>query len=107
MSENAMVLMPPASTVTAVVVVVTVFAAVSISMDAVRRDPLPSSCGGRYHTVGGERRTEGLEFARAMTAPRHHEYTFAEYVDLERDSATKHEFLDGEIYARSEEHTSE
>lgn len=34
-----------------------------------------------------------------MKAPRHHEYTFAEYVDLERDDATKDEFLEGEIYA--------
>jgi hypothetical protein len=30
---------------------------------------------------------------------RHHRYTYAEYVDLENESSTKHEFLDGEIYA--------
>lgn len=38
-----------------------------------------------------------------------HRYTFAEYVALERDSSTKHEFLDGEIYAMaggSEDHSA-
>jgi Uma2 family endonuclease len=30
---------------------------------------------------------------------RHHRYTYADYVGLEMYSATKHEFLDGEIYA--------
>jgi Uma2 family endonuclease len=30
---------------------------------------------------------------------RHHRYTYAQYVALERDSPTKHEFFDGEIYA--------
>lgn len=30
---------------------------------------------------------------------RHHRYTYADYVDLELHSPTKHEFLDGEIYA--------
>lgn len=30
--------------------------------------------------------------------PRHH-YTYAEYVALERESPTKHEFFDGDIYA--------
>jgi Uma2 family endonuclease len=34
-----------------------------------------------------------------MTGPRHHEYSFADYVALQRDSSVKHEFLDGEIYA--------
>jgi hypothetical protein len=29
----------------------------------------------------------------------HHRYTYADYVALEQDSTTKHEFLDGEIYA--------
>ena len=38
-----------------------------------------------------------------------HRYTYAEYVALERQSPTKHEFLDGEIYAMaggSEEHSA-
>lgn len=38
-----------------------------------------------------------------------HRYTYAEYVALERESSTKHEFLDGEIYAMaggSEEHSA-
>lgn len=29
----------------------------------------------------------------------HHRYTYADYVGLELESSTKHEFLDGEIYA--------
>lgn len=40
---------------------------------------------------------------------RHHRYTYAEYVALEHDSPTKHEFLDGEIYAMaggSEDHSA-
>jgi Uma2 family endonuclease len=40
---------------------------------------------------------------------RHHRYTYADYVALELDSSTKHEFLDGEIYAMaggSEEHSA-
>lgn len=43
------------------------------------------------------------------TARRHHRYTYADYVALERESPTKHEFLDGEIYAMaggSEEHSA-
>ena len=39
----------------------------------------------------------------------HHRYTYAQYVALERDSPTKHEFLDGEIYAMaggSEDHSA-
>ncbi len=39
----------------------------------------------------------------------HHRYTYADYVALEQQSATKHEFLDGEIYAMaggSEEHSA-
>jgi hypothetical protein len=28
---------------------------------------------------------------------RHHRYTYADYVGLEMDSSTKHEFFDGEI----------
>jgi Uma2 family endonuclease len=38
-----------------------------------------------------------------------HRYTYADYVGLERTSPTKHEFLDGEIYAmagRSEDHSA-
>ena len=40
---------------------------------------------------------------------RHHRYIYADYVALERQSPTKHEFLDGEIYAMargSEEHSA-
>src|SRR5687767_7647889 len=40
---------------------------------------------------------------------RHHRYTYADYVALEAVSSTKHEFLDGEIYAMaggSEEHSA-
>ena len=32
----------------------------------------------------------------------HHDYTFAEYLTLERDSEIKHEFDDGEILAMTE-----
>jgi Uma2 family endonuclease len=42
-------------------------------------------------------------------ARRHHNYTYADYVALELYSPTKHEFLDGEIYAMaggSEEHSA-
>src|SRR5437762_8079027 len=38
-----------------------------------------------------------------------HRYTYADYVALEMDSSSKHEFLDGEIYAMaggSEEHSA-
>jgi Uma2 family endonuclease len=45
-----------------------------------------------------------------MTAPRRiHRYTYADYAALELVSDTKHEFLDGEIYAMaagSEEHSA-
>jgi Uma2 family endonuclease len=45
-----------------------------------------------------------------MVATRpHHRYTYKDYVALERDSSTKHEFLNGEIYAMaggSEEHSA-
>jgi len=40
---------------------------------------------------------------------RHHRYTYADYVALELQSPTKHEFFDGEIYAMaggSEEHSA-
>lgn len=40
---------------------------------------------------------------------RHHRYTYAQYVALEQDSPTKHEFFDGEIYAMaggSEDHSA-
>lgn len=43
------------------------------------------------------------------TARRVHRYTYADYVALETISASKHEFLDGEIYAMaggSEEHSA-
>src|SRR5215813_14894744 len=33
------------------------------------------------------------------TVKRHHRYTYGAYAALEKDSPTKHEFLDGEIYA--------
>jgi Uma2 family endonuclease len=33
-----------------------------------------------------------------LSEPRHH-YTYEQYLALERDSTTKHEFVDGEIYA--------
>ena len=39
----------------------------------------------------------------------HHRYTYAQYAALERESSTKHEFFDGEIYAmggRSEDHAA-
>ena len=39
----------------------------------------------------------------------HHRYTYADYVTLELESSTKHEFLDGEIYAMaggSEDHSA-
>ena len=39
----------------------------------------------------------------------HHRYTYADYVALELESSTKHEFLDGEIYAMaggSEDHSA-
>lgn len=44
-----------------------------------------------------------------LPARRHHRYTYADYVALELTSSTKHEFLDGEIYAMaggSEEHSA-
>lgn len=45
-----------------------------------------------------------MAFARRI-----HRYTYLQYVELERESSTKHEFLDGEIYAMaggSEEHSA-
>jgi hypothetical protein len=42
-------------------------------------------------------------------ARRHHRYTYADYVGLEMYSSTKHEFLDGQIYAMasgSEDHSA-
>jgi Uma2 family endonuclease len=44
-----------------------------------------------------------------MVTPRLHRYTYAQYVALERESPTKHEFFDGEIYAMaggSEDHSA-
>jgi len=48
---------------------------------------------------------------RCMVTPgrRRHRYTYAEYVALERESPTKHEYFDGEIYAMvggSEDHSA-
>jgi Uma2 family endonuclease len=40
---------------------------------------------------------------------RHHRYTYAQYVALEKESPTKHEFFNGEIYAMaggSEDHSA-
>lgn len=48
-------------------------------------------------------------FGTMLPGRRLHRYTYAEYVALERSSPTKHEFLDGEIYAMaggSEEHSA-
>lgn len=44
-----------------------------------------------------------------MVMSRLHRYTYAQYVALEKESPTKHEFFDGEIYAMaggSEEHSA-
>jgi Uma2 family endonuclease len=44
-----------------------------------------------------------------MSTRRHHQYTYADYVALELQSPTKHEFINGEIYAMaggSEEHSA-
>jgi Uma2 family endonuclease len=44
-----------------------------------------------------------------MVTPRLHRYTYAQYVALEKESSTKHEFFDGEIYAMaggSEDHSA-
>lgn len=44
-----------------------------------------------------------------MVAPRRHNFTYADYVAVERDSSTKHEYFDGEIYAMAggtEEHSA-
>jgi len=44
-----------------------------------------------------------------QTGRGHHRYTYADYVALELQSPTKHEFLDGEIYAMaggSEDHSA-
>lgn len=44
-----------------------------------------------------------------MQPARYHRYTYSDYVALETSSPTKHEFLDGEIYAMaggSEEHSA-
>jgi Uma2 family endonuclease len=45
----------------------------------------------------------------ATTGRPHHRYTYAQYVALEKESPTKHEFFDGEIYALaggSEDHSA-
>lgn len=44
-----------------------------------------------------------------LPAKRHHRYTYADYVGLELSSPTKHEFLNGEIFAMAggtEEHSA-
>lgn len=46
---------------------------------------------------------------RMLPVRRLHRYTYADYVALEQESSTRHEFLDGEIYAMaggSEEHSA-
>ena len=40
-----------------------------------------------------------LARVNVLPARRHHRYTYADYVGLEVESPTKHEFLDGEIFA--------
>jgi len=40
-----------------------------------------------------------VRYASGMVTPRRHRYTYAQYVALEKESSTKHEFFDGEIYA--------
>lgn len=40
-----------------------------------------------------------FEQAMVIHTRRLHHYTYAQYVALEKESPTKHEFLDGEIYA--------
>lgn len=50
-----------------------------------------------------------VRFETMLQGRRLHRYTYAEYVALERESPTKHEFLDGEIYAMaggSEDHSA-
>jgi len=50
-----------------------------------------------------------LALGIVLSAKRHHRYTYADYVGLEVGSPTKHEFLDGEIFAMaggSEEHSA-
>lgn len=50
-----------------------------------------------------------LTLVIVLSARRHHRYTYADYVGLEVGSPTKHEFLDGEIFAMaggSEEHSA-
>lgn len=51
----------------------------------------------------------GAKLAAVFPRGRLHRYTYADYVALEKESPTKHEFLDGEIYAMaggSEEHSA-
>jgi Uma2 family endonuclease len=57
---------------------------------------LTESTGGSARDSGGDARY----LDRMVTPPRKlHRYTYAQYVAIERESTTKHEFLDGEIYA--------
>lgn len=50
-----------------------------------------------------------MRYPCVMVTPRLHRYTYAQYVAIERDSPTKHEFFNGEIYAMvrgSEDHSA-
>jgi len=68
--------------------------------------PLRRGAAPTGPVVGPSRRgsVDSVTLARRL-----HRYTYAEYVALEQSSPTKHEFLDGEIYAMaggSEEHSA-
>lgn len=65
-------------------------------------EPCPSQQGRDNRPVSAYDRA--MVFGRPL-----HRYTYAEYVALEEQSPTKHEFLDGEIYAMaggSEDHSA-
>jgi Uma2 family endonuclease len=63
-----------------------------------------------FAKIGGQHSPlRGTVSAMGSSAQRVHRYTYADYVAIEVDSSTKHEFLDGEIYAMaggSEEHSA-
>jgi Uma2 family endonuclease len=72
---------------------------------------IPISSGGGRGGRGAPSEPPALRgtFETLIPGRRLHRYTYAEYVALERESPTKHEFLDGEIYAMaggSEEHSA-
>lgn len=51
----------------------------------------------------------GSSIPATPSARRHHRYTYSDYVPLEKESSTKHEFLDDEICAMAggtEEHSA-